>query len=136
MGIYDGLEKKWAFAWKPTVSIQSAALSQWKAGDLGVTILTRDDLLWRLRFKDGLKELSDYSVRPLGYTFSAIAAQEDGKEEILLSGNEGLFLMRGSDKLRRIAEGVFQTAQFLPGGQMAIIAITAKGEIIRMEWAD
>ncbi len=134
LGIYDALERKWAFNWVPLTSLRGASVGRAGAESLEVHAVTDDGLLWSLTWRDDLSKLADFEARALPIPVSRMRPSGDGG--VLLSGLEGLYQLKGDGSLLRLSDERFHDAQALPvasGGQPAVVATTRDGRVVRLD---
>ena len=129
LGIYDGLERKWAFTWVPVVSLRAAAVAGSNQDSLRLLAVTADDLLWELKWEGRLDKLASFETRPLPDRVNRIRTSPQLPNQALLAGDRGLYLLQGNDSLALVARGSIRDAHFLSNDQ--VVAVSKDGEVLR-----
>jgi len=132
-GIYDGAKNEWAFTWVPSVRITAAAVAKAAEDSLAIAVVTKDCLLWRLRWTGDVTDPPDGAATPIGCDVQRMAASPSGNGDLLIAGRDGVYLLPQAGPLQRIAEGAHTDAQFL--GNHAIAVATEDGRILRLNSA-
>lgn len=121
VGVYDGKEHAWAFAWSPLTSLRAATVVASDENALTLACAAADGLVWQLRFAEDLSKPADVNAAPFPDTINAMSAR-DG--EWLIAAGGGLYLNR-----TRIAEGAFTDATCIGAD---VIAVDGVGTVHRL----
>lgn len=136
LGVVDGKLNQWAFGWVPLTKLHDAALAESTGKALTIVASTADGLLWRMSWHSILNDKPKFSVEALADPARRIAGTPEGSGPVVIVGSEGLYVMDEPGRLRRIADGSFVDAAFLPadaGGRSAVVATTSRGEVVRYD---
>lgn len=136
LGWYDGAEREWAFKWPPLVAIRSAAVTRADPECVEVVVATGANLLWRLVWRGGADELSAFEVRTVPHVVNRLAACPGRPDTVFIAAADGLYRLDGFERLVRLAPEAWQDVRAWPAsedGRASIVAITADGEVARLE---
>jgi hypothetical protein len=130
VGIYDGTQNKWAFAWAPSVKVVAAGVVEQTTTRLRMLVATEDDLLWDLQWNGNLDKPVRFNATPLPDQITRIAADPAHAGDALLAGNRGVYHL-GNGVLQKRVDGAFVDVLGVDG---SILAAGRDGTIAR--WND
>jgi len=132
IGIYDARDKQWVFSWAPPAPIQAAALVKETPDKIQACVATMDGIVWSLTWDVRRPGRPVIDIQPVGLNIADITAPPSQDGSALLSAREGLYLRSSDGKISRIAEGGFQSADFVTDstGKRQIAAATLLGQIL------
>ena len=129
VGIYDGMENKWAFSWAPSVKVVAAAVIEQTPVRLRMLVATEDDLLWDLQWTGKLEKPSHFNAWPVADQIKKIAVDPAHAGDALLAGNRGVYRLREGN-LQKVVDGVFVDVVGVDG---SILAAGRDGSIGRWD---
>ncbi len=134
-GLYDAVEKEWVFSWQPPAPIAAAALTRESADGAEIHISTVDGLFWKLTWEAAKPGTPTIGVQSLGWVAKELRGTPSRDGRAVLSTDQGLLLLDQNGRLTRIAEGAFQSADFLSdvGSRQKIMAADQQGRIHALE---
>jgi len=133
VALYDGLERKWAFTWTPVVPIHAATIAHASEDALVIVVRTAGDLLWKLVWKESADQLASFEVKSCTQSIRRMSAAPGAADAVVIASGDGLHLLRNFSDLKRLAAGSYQDARIMPGNPNALVAVTARGEVLRLD---
>jgi hypothetical protein len=136
IGVYDGLEKKWAFTWAPLVPLRAAAVVEQDPRHLRILAAAEDNSLWDLHLGGSLEKIESFNVNRLPDTVNQIAADPSMPGTALLAANHGLYRLEKDLSLTRLAKGAFVDVLKISEGVNktdSIVAVTRGGSVRRLD---
>lgn len=118
VGIYDGVENKWAFSWVPSVKVVAAAVIEQSPGRLRMLVATEDDLLWDLQWNGKLGKPGRFNAASLPDQIKKIAADPAHAGDALLAGNRGIYRLSDGN-LQKLVDGAFVDVVGVEGSILA-----------------
>lgn len=133
LGLYDAVEKKWVFSWKPPASIAASAVTFESSDRADVQLSTVDGLYWKASWQ--LTELGTptFTVTSPGWVANDLRGNPARDGNAVISTDNGLLLSDPNGAITRIAPGIFQSADFLSNesdARRSIVAADGAGKIV------
>jgi len=129
VAVYDALERKWIFSWRPPAPISSAALVRETDQQITLLLSTVDGLLWTCTLDQRRVDRPAVQVVPVPFEINHIASSPAKSGEALLSTSDGLFLRQPDGVLQRAAPGVWQSGLYLSKAGPNSVRFVAVDEI-------
>lgn len=127
VGVYDGVERRWAFSWTPLTALRGAAVTVDRDNLVRWVAASEDGLIWTIDWKQGQDTPTRYTARYLPAAVQSVGPAADGAA--LLSTREGLYRVSSEGRFTRLAAGDFVRATQSGTQPDLIHSVTRDGQV-------